>query len=266
MMKTLGRRTGELHRALAAETGDPAFDPEPVRPDDLRGWAERVRADAVRHLDSLARRQAELPEPVRSDAERVLGLRDEIDRRIAAAAAQEGIEAVKTRYHGDYHLGQVLVFENDFIIVDFEGEPARSLEERRAKHSPLRDVAGMLRSFNYVAYATLYRITAERPGDFAVLEPMARSWERLARQAFLEGYGEIVYGTRAYPSQSEHAASLLELFILEKALYELGYELANRPDWVRIPLKGILALLGQEEPPVQAPASPAQDIREPAAP
>jgi maltose alpha-D-glucosyltransferase/alpha-amylase len=225
-----------------------------------------VRADALRHLESLARYVAELPEAVRLDADRVLGLHTEINDRIAAALSQEGLEAIKTRYHGDYHLAQVLVFENDFIIIDFEGEPARPLEERRAKHSALRDVAGMLRSFNYAAYATLFRITAERPGDFAMLEPAARSWKRLASQAFLEGYLDVVQGTPAYPADPEQARSFLDLFILEKALYELGYELANRPDWVRIPLKGILALLGQEEPVLESPESAATDIHEPAPP
>jgi maltose alpha-D-glucosyltransferase/alpha-amylase len=267
MMRTLGRRTGELHQALAVTTGDPAFDPEPVRPEDLSVWTERVRTDGLRALGSLERRLADLPEAVRQDAARVLGLRAEVLDRIATAVPPAGIEALKTRYHGDYHLGQVLVFENDFIIIDFEGEPARPLEQRRLKHSPFRDVAGMLRSFNYAAYATLFRVTAERLADFALLEPAARSWERLASQAFLEGYHEVVQGPPVYPADSDHARGLLDLFVLEKALYELGYELANRPDWLRIPLKGILTLLGQEQPALQQPGTLEEPLpHEPAPP
>jgi maltose alpha-D-glucosyltransferase / alpha-amylase len=155
------------------------------------------------------------------------------------------LQAAKTRYHGDYHLGQVLLAENDFIIVDFEGEPARPLEERRAKHSPLRDVAGMLRSFNYAAYAVLRQITSERPDDSVLLEPIVQAWERFAVNAFLCGYRESISECPSYPIDSGHASALIDLFTLEKAFYELRYELENRPDWVAIPLKGLHRLLNK---------------------
>jgi maltose alpha-D-glucosyltransferase/alpha-amylase len=152
------------------------------------------------------------------------------------------VAASKTRYHGDYHLGQALLVRNDFFIIDFEGEPDRTLAERRAKHSPLKDVAGMLRSFNYAAYAALTRVTAERPDDRAVLEPYARQWEQVARAAFLDAYAATATGAGLYPSWDE-MQDLLGLLVLEKALYELRYELTSRPDWVLIPLLGLRELV-----------------------
>jgi maltose alpha-D-glucosyltransferase/alpha-amylase len=147
--------------------------------------------------------------------------------------------------HGDYHLGQVLWVENDFVILDFEGEPTRSVEERRAKQSPLKDVAGMLRSFHYAAYAGLFAFTQGRPGDFGRLERWADLWHRRTSAVFLRAYGETVKGAGFLPARPEEFAALLEAFLLAKAFYELAYELNNRPDWVRIPLRGVLELLGE---------------------
>jgi maltose alpha-D-glucosyltransferase/alpha-amylase len=148
---------------------------------------------------------------------------------------------LKTRHHGDYHLGQVLISKNDFIITDFEGEPARTLEERRRKHTPLRDVAGMMRSFSYAAGAALGR-TVESPEEEAKLAPLAADWENEARNAFLTSYDETARPAGIYASESD-LRSLLAIFELEKALYELRYELNNRPDWVRWPLAGITRLV-----------------------
>jgi maltose alpha-D-glucosyltransferase/alpha-amylase len=153
------------------------------------------------------------------------------------------LQAVKTRYHGDYHLGQVLVAKNDFIIIDFEGEPARILKERRRKHSPLRDIAGMLRSFNYAAHTALGRATTDRPTAWEQLKPFVRDWEQRTRAAFMGGYVVAVEGCPIYPQDAGAARTLLELFVLEKAFYELRYELGNRPDWVHVPLGGLSELL-----------------------
>jgi maltose alpha-D-glucosyltransferase/alpha-amylase len=142
------------------------------------------------------------------------------------------IHALRTRIHGDYHLGQVLRSRNDFIILDFEGEPARTLAERRTKQSPLKDVAGMLRSFSYCAFSGLMKYTTRRPNDFDRLEPWARLWEQSVSAEFLRAYRATVAGIDV----------VLEAYVLDKALYELVYELNNRPAWVRIPLTGILAL------------------------
>lgn len=257
LAETLGKRTGELHRALALETGDPAFDPEPIRPADVRAWVERVEDEARTTLDMLKRRRETLPEATNADADAVLELRDTLLKRIAELVPVH-VQAVKTRYHGDYHLGQVMLAEHDFVIIDFEGEPARPLAERRIKHSSLKDVAGMLRSFNYAAYAALFRVSAAHPGDGSRLEPFARGWEHQSVQAFLAGYEKAIRGCPTYPAERDHARSLIELFSLEKALYELRYELDNRPDWAGIPLKGIAALL---QPPVPDQASGASDAR-----
>ena len=151
---------------------------------------------------------------------------------------------LRTRVHGDYHLGQVLRSRGDFVILDFEGEPARSLLERRAKQSPMKDVAGMLRSFSYAAYTGLMRMLTRRPGDAERLEPWARLWEQAACSAFLRTYRLTMKaaGGSMVPVDQEAFEQLLEIYMLDKALYELMYELNNRPAWVRIPLAGILAL------------------------
>jgi maltose alpha-D-glucosyltransferase/alpha-amylase len=139
----------------------------------------------------------------------------------------------------------VLVVGNDFQIIDFEGEPARPLAERRRKHSPLRDVAGMLRSFNYAIRSALMNLVADRAEPLERLEPWVRLWEERTRKAFLEGYSEGARGAASYPDDEEHARALIELFTLEKALYEIRYELDNRPDWVVIPIRGVLDMLSE---------------------
>ncbi len=150
------------------------------------------------------------------------------------------MDGLKIRYHGDYHLGQVLLSKNDFVIIDFEGEPARPLAQRRQKHSPLRDVAGMLRSFNYARHAALLHATEHQPESQATLEPQTQKWEKQVREAFLRAYAKHVSGSPLYGS-FDAARPLLELFELEKAFYELRYELNHRPDWVVVPLRGILS-------------------------
>lgn len=248
-VRQLGLRTGELHRALAFPAGDPAFEPEPVTPQDIKSWTERVRADVDRTLTQLEQRLVSLPEAAREEAAALLSRRAALSDYLARTPAS--LKAYKTRYHGDYHLGQVLVVENDIVIIDFEGEPVRPLAERRQKHSPLRDVAGMLRSFNYAVYIALFHVTQERPEDVAVLKPYATEWERQAREAFLGAYAEAVQGSGLYEDGVEEVEWLQGLFVLEKALYELRYELNNRPDWVRISVRGVLDLL-----PPQADHSP----------
>jgi maltose alpha-D-glucosyltransferase/alpha-amylase len=174
-----------------------------------------------------------LPPVDRDKANEVLALQDKLIARLEATA-NEPTQGQKIRIHGDYHLGQVLVTRNDFVIVDFEGEPGHSLEERRAKQSPLRDVAGMLRSFSYVEHSAL-RSVAHDEVEFTKLAPLAKAWKAEVRNAFLAAYDETAQGTALTPGQG-----LLGLFELEKALYELRYELTNRPTWAGIPLQGIL--------------------------
>ena len=239
---TLGRRTGELHRALAQMTGDPAFDPEPITAADLTHWVERIRGEATATLDSLEQARRRLAEPAQALAGSVLGARAALLARLEPLDATAAW-AMKTRYHGDYHLGQVLVAQDDVIIIDFEGEPSRSLAERRGKHSPLRDVVGMLRSFNYAAHAALRQTTADGTCGPAALSPHLDEWERQTRIAFLDAYVAAAGDSPGYPANPDQAKTLLEWFTLEKACYELRYELDNRPDWVEIPLGGLRELL-----------------------
>ena len=156
--------------------------------------------------------------------------------------APAAVRAFKTRLHGDYHLAQVLLAQNDFVITDFEGEPARPLAERRQKHSALRDVAAMLRSFNYAMHQATMHATVERPDALASLQAPARAWEAVARKAFLDAYRNTASRAALFTSWDE-MRGLLDLFLLEKAFHELAYEVDNRPDWVRVPLAGLLDLL-----------------------
>jgi maltose alpha-D-glucosyltransferase/alpha-amylase len=237
LMATLGRRTAELHRALAMRTGSAAFDPEPLAAADFASFKTHATNDATTTLALLRERLDLLPPTAQADAHNLLEAADALHAGIQARHPVEG-GGIKSRYHGDYHLGQVLVKDNDFVIIDFEGEPARSFEERRAKSSPLRDVASMLRSFNYARWSALRRV-AQSTDEAERLAAPAIAWERATRAAFLSGYG----ATLAPPDGAPLDAELLSLFELDKALYELRYELGNRIEWAQVPLHGVLALI-----------------------
>jgi maltose alpha-D-glucosyltransferase/alpha-amylase len=237
MIRTLARRTAELHVALATPTDNAAFAPQPLTRADFDGYRQRALGEARSALALLKSNAEQLAAADRDKANEVLTRQARLIARLEAAAAEE-TQGQKIRIHGDYHLGQVLVTRNDFVIVDFEGEPGHSMEQRLAKQSPLRDVAGMLRSFNYVEHSAL-RSVAHDDVEFTKLAPLAQAWAAEVRAAFLS----------AYAAEAQHAAlytaltpgrGLLGLFELEKALYELRYELSNRPTWAGIPLQGIL--------------------------
>jgi maltose alpha-D-glucosyltransferase / alpha-amylase len=232
-IRTLAKRTAELHLALTTHTGRADFDPEPIVRADIDAYRQRALNEARNAMSLLKSTLDQLPPVDRDQANEVLALQDRLIARLEATA-NEPTQGQKIRIHGDYHLGQVLVTRNDFVIVDFEGEPGHSLEERRAKQSPLRDVAGMLRSFSYVEHSAL-RSVAHDEVEFTKLAPLAKAWKAEVRNAFLAAYDETAQGTALTPGQG-----LLGLFELEKALYELRYELTNRPTWAGIPLQGIL--------------------------
>jgi maltose alpha-D-glucosyltransferase/alpha-amylase len=243
LVRMLAQRTAELHVALATPTDDLAFKPEPITADDLRKWAQQVRADAQSTLALIASPE-ELPEAARQDAIQLAEVRAGLEKRIADESARlVTAGGLKIRHHGDYHLGQVLLKRNDFVIVDFEGEPARPLEERRAKSSPLRDVAGMFRSFTYARQAAMRQCSVTSPEDCARWDPQLESWEQETRETFLRVYDEIARDAGLYTSLEE-VEPLLTLFEIEKALYELRYELRNRPDWAPIPLRSLIAFSG----------------------
>jgi maltose alpha-D-glucosyltransferase/alpha-amylase len=232
-IRTLAKRTAELHQALSTHTGRADFDPEPIGRADTDAYRQRALGEARTALSLLKATLDQLPTADRDKAGEVLALQDKLIARLEAAANQPS-QGQKIRIHGDYHLGQVLVTRNDFVIVDFEGEPGHTLEERRAKQSPLRDVAGMLRSFSYVEHSAL-RSVAHDEVEFTKLAPLAKAWKAEVRNAFLAAYEETARGPALTPGRG-----LLGLFELEKALYELRYELTNRPTWAGIPLQGIL--------------------------
>jgi maltose alpha-D-glucosyltransferase/alpha-amylase len=238
-MATLGRRTADLHLTLGQAT-EPAFAPEPLAATTLQGTADRMHVHANTVLDLLQSRLADLGDTARPQAETVLASRSILLSQLDALRhLQHG--GMQTRVHGDYHLGQVLRTDDDFVLLDFEGEPARTLEERRSKQSPLKDVAGMMRSFSYAAYAALFAFTVHTPDDYRLLEPWADAWQHWSSQAFLTSYKATLGNSSLVPSPSNFDV-LLRALMLEKALYELRYELNNRPEWVRIPLTGIVKL------------------------
>jgi maltose alpha-D-glucosyltransferase / alpha-amylase len=245
MARLLGRRTGEMHLALSSLTGGPDFAPEPFSMLYQRSIYQSMRAMARQVFELLRRNMKALPKEVNERAEKVLSLEPGILDQLKAILRQK-FSAMKIRIHGDYHLGQALFTGKDFVIIDFEGEPARSLSERRIKRSPLRDVAGMIRSFHYAAFFELLREGSIRREDIPVLDPWANLWYQCVSGVFLNSYLDT---TRGAPFLSEDKGELeimLKVFLLEKAVYELGYELNNRPEWAVIPLRGIIDLVKKE--------------------
>jgi maltose alpha-D-glucosyltransferase/alpha-amylase len=243
--QVLGQRTAELHRALATPTDDAAFAAEPLTRADLKSWQRATRHQAEAAFKALRHALPHLDGADRDHAQALLARRKACDGRIEALG-EAAIGAVKTRIHGDYHLGQVLVAQADFYILDFEGEPARPLAERRAKSSPLKDVAGMLRSFDYAAWAAVVGLSEAHPGSADVVRSLAEAWRQATAQAFLDAYRKTIAGCPSYPESEVEATRLLDFFLLDKALYEICYEAANRPAWIRIPLNGVASVLGPE--------------------
>jgi len=239
---TLGRRTAEMHLALASSEDVEDFRPEAVYPADLETLSRSLAEHATRSMELLKANLSRLPDDAVEMGSLVMSRRRDIVGRFKQLAAVKS-KLVRTRVHGDYHLGQVLRAKADFVILDFEGEPARSLEERRQKQLPVKDVAGMLRSFHYAAFSGLAKHTARRPEDYQQMEPWAKLWVSAVSGVFLQAYRETAGESPIVPATADDFRMVLDVYVLDKALYELGYELNNRPDWVRIPLSGILSLL-----------------------
>ena len=241
-MRRLGAMTGELHLALSSQNEPEAFRPEPITAQDVEQWQGRMG----QLLTAVCRDLRALPPNQLLAA----GLTDEDVTGLETACPQwfgdlrllSQTGASKIRHHGDYHLGQVLKTKESFVVIDFEGEPARSLEARRAKLCPLKDVGGMLRSFSYAAQVLLVRRRTASATDVGLME----EWERTTRAAFLEGYrataqpGHVIF----LPPNWEDALRIIHVYELEKVLYELGYEMRNRPDWLSVPLTGLRRLCG----------------------
>ncbi len=241
-VKLLGKRTGEMHIALASNHTLPDFKPEEFSLHYQRSLFSSLQS-LVRHTYQLLNRKFDLLNPEwQVDAKAVIEMRGEV-LEILRRIYKSRIDALKIRNHGDYHLGQALYTGNDFVILDFEGEPARSFSERRLKRSPLRDVAGMIRSFHYAAHTILLNNGQYSPDDVAKLTPWADYWYQHMSGFFLKSYSDTVKGLGLIPSDREDLSILIETYLLEKSIYELNYELNNRPEWAIIPIRGIKSII-----------------------
>jgi maltose alpha-D-glucosyltransferase/alpha-amylase len=241
----LGDRTARMHAALTDASAGSDFAPEALSEEARVELHEGLVFHAKTMLALLRQTRSRLGKQESADADKVLSVEDDILGRFGLLL-DTPIHALRIRHHGDYHLGQVLYTGEDFKIIDYEGEPARGLEERRRKGLPMRDVAGMIRSFQYAPYAALF---GQVPGlsptadTLPLLTSYADFWTACVGARYLRGYFEVAEGLSSVPTDRQEQKLLLDIFLLQKALYEVGYELNNRPAWVSIPLRGILTLL-----------------------
>ena len=238
----LGQRTAELHLALATPTEDQAFAAEPYTSEALAEDRTRIETQINLAIDTLSTGLAKLPPEAKDAAQVLINRRASLIARVQALDGEASNFGSRIRIHGDYHLGQLLRSGDDFLIVDFEGEPARSLEERRRKQSPLKDVAGMLRSFSYAARSALATSVHQHPEQAATLEAWCTQWEAVAVQSFLSAYHETIAAQPELLPKQQQTGTMLDSLLLEKASYELTYELNNRPSWLNIPLHALIAL------------------------
>ncbi len=246
-MDQIGRRVAELQLALASRDDIAAFAPEPIAADDVGNWTEGILQRAGRALGDLARRRSELAENDRQLLDALLSYRDSLPARLGELLP-ETVDAMKIRHHGDFHLGQILIVKDDISIIDFEGEPRRSIEDRRRKAPAARDVAGLIRSIDYSATAALERALKSAPDEHhAKLARALEDWREHSVAAFMAAYRSSLRDTRLWPQSPEAADALLDFFLLEKAFYEIEYELAHRPDWLRVPLAGTWRILSRSE-------------------
>ncbi|MGE0570197.1 MAG: maltose alpha-D-glucosyltransferase [Dehalococcoidia bacterium] len=247
LAEILGRRAGELHRALSNSDGNPDFEPEAFTPFYQQSLGQGLQTQVRRTLRAVRDAMPSLPEAAKGLADEVLSRQQDIVAHVGDIARWR-LEGKRMRHHGDFHLGQVLFTGRDFVIIDFEGEPARSLSERRIKRSPFRDVAGMVRSYNYAAHFVLQSLggggLSEQDAEW--LRPWADAWFTWTAAAFLRGYFAGADGSAFLPPTDDERERMLSLLLLEKALYEVNYELQNRPAWINVPLEGILDCIGRE--------------------
>ena len=241
LVRTLAARTADLHRALAVKTGDPSFDPEPFNSERLTEWGEAIAKELDATMQALRARRGALPASVREVAGRALEAAQPLHAAIAAQAAQP-TTAVAIRLHGDYHLGQVLITRNDFVITDLEGEPGRSLAERRRKHSVVKDLAAMRRSFDYARVVAARQFAAKPGSGAANVGPFLEDWRAQVHVAFRDAYRAAIGDCPVLPRDPAEEDRLLALATIERVLYEVRYELANRPELVAVPLADLTAL------------------------
>ncbi|HEY2106546.1 MAG TPA: maltose alpha-D-glucosyltransferase [Candidatus Binataceae bacterium] len=244
--RLLGQRIAELHLALLEDDDDPNFSPEPFTSLYQRSAYQSMRNLLGQVMRTLSSRLSVVPDALRAQAQAILANQNQVAARFDDFLKRR-LTVVRMRTHGDLHLGQVLYTGKDFVIIDFEGEPARLLSERRRKRPALRDVAGMLRSFHYAAYTALIdqlRSGALGKVEFGNIEPWAKLWVTWTSQAFLSAYVKTADRPSLAPKDRDDLAALLDALLMEKAIYEVGYELNNRPEWLRLPLYGIAEMVG----------------------
>jgi maltose alpha-D-glucosyltransferase / alpha-amylase len=244
-MSQTGKRVAEMHLALAGSDEFPDFRPEPTQPGDVQLWIEDAITRSERVFDALERRRDAVREIDRQLIDQTLAHRPALRDRLTALLPST-IDGLNIRHHGDFHLGQMLIVRDDIFIIDFEGEPRRPLAERRRKAPAARDVAGLIRSIDYSATAALERALRVAPDEQGRLGAALGEWRDRAVAAFLAAYRETMANQQLWPADPQAAEGLLNFFLLEKAFYEIEYELAHRPDWLRFPLKGVLRILSQE--------------------
>jgi len=245
----IGRRTAELHRALSSDSDNPAFAPEFITPNDQRGMFQSMRNLTRQNFQLLARQAPRLPQEEQKLAQQALKLEGEIIQRLRAICGQP-LDAIRFRIHGDYHLSELLHTGKEFLVIDFEGEPEIAISERRLKRSPLIDIAGMVRSFHYAAAAGILKTAQNKDlsaPQMLSLQGWARFWARAVAAIFFKSYRQAVGTDRLLPKNQEDVHLMMDVFLLRKVVYELGFELNNRPTWVSIPLQGILDFMADKE-------------------
>jgi maltose alpha-D-glucosyltransferase/alpha-amylase len=244
-MSQIGRRVAEMHLALAGSDEFADFAPEPTRPADVQQWIEDVVARAERVFEALQQRRDTMKEADRLLVDQVVAQAASLRDRLGALLPPD-IGGLNIRHHGDFHLGQILIVKDDIFIIDFEGEPRRPLNERRRKAPAARDVAGLIRSIDYSATAALERALRGAPDEQGKLGAALAEWRDRSAAAFLAAYREVMANQRLWPAGPKAAEQILNFFLLEKAFYEIEYEMAHRPEWLRVPLMGMLRILSQQ--------------------
>jgi maltose alpha-D-glucosyltransferase/alpha-amylase len=234
-----------MHLALASSNEIADFAPEPSRPEDVERWIDETMTRAERVFDALHQRRDAFREADRQLIDQLLALRPTLRGRLSELVPPD-IDNLNIRHHGDFHLGQMLIVKDDIFIIDFEGEPRRPHSERRRKAPAARDVAGLVRSIDYSATAALDRALKISPDEQGRLATALADWRDDATAAFLAAYREAMTYPKLWPADWQAAERMLNFFLIEKAFYEIEYELAHRPDWLRVPLTGMLRILSQQ--------------------
>jgi maltose alpha-D-glucosyltransferase/alpha-amylase len=243
-MRQVGRRVAEMQLALASRDDVPDFRPEPITPADVGKWTEEVLRHGQRAFGKLARHRANAKDADRALIDEILAYETSLPAYLRGLLP-ESIDAMKIRHHGDFHLGQMLIVKDDVVILDFEGEPRRSLAERRRKAAAARDVAGLIRSIDYSATAALERALKSAPDEHGTIARSLEDWRERSVTAMLAAYREFMVDARLWPAQADDVDRLLDFFLLEKACHELEYEMVHRPDWLRVPLTGMARIISR---------------------